>query len=101
MGTPAKRKDQFQCGGVPGALGAQQGSVRWMILRETLALALLGIAIAIPSGLAATRLISSRFVGLSPGDLSTLVTTGLLLLAFAFFAGYPRAQGASFSRRCR
>ena len=50
MGTPAKRKDQFQCGGVPGALGAQQGSVRSMILRETLALALLGIAIAIPSG---------------------------------------------------
>jgi predicted permease len=81
--------------GVRVALGAQQGSVRWMILRETLALALLGIAIGIPSGLAATRLIASMLFGLSPSDLSTVVTTCLLLLAVAFFAGYLPARKAS------
>src|SRR5207245_3512734 len=59
--------------GVRVALGAQQGSVRWMILRETLALALLGIAIGIPSGLAASRLVASMLFGLSPSDLSTIV----------------------------
>lgn len=81
--------------GVRVALGAQQGSVRWMILRETLMLTLLGIAIGIPSGLAATRLIASMLFGLSPSDFSTITTACLLLLAVAFFAGYLPARKAS------
>lgn len=81
--------------GVRFALGAQQRSVRWMILRETLALTLSGIAIGIPSGLAATRLIASTLFGLSPNDLSTIVTACLLLLTVAFLAGYLPARKAS------
>ena len=81
--------------GVRVALGAQQGSVRWMILRETLALTLFGIAIGIPSGLAASRLIASMLFGLSPSDLSTTVTACLLLLGVAFVAGYLPARKAS------
>lgn len=53
--------------GVRVALGAQQGSVRWMILRKTLTLALFGIAIGVPTGLAASRLIASLLFGLTPG----------------------------------
>jgi len=81
--------------GVRVALGAQPGSVRWMILRETLTLTLFGIAIGIPSGLAATRLIASMLFGLSRNDLSTIVTACFLLLAVAFFAGYLPARKAS------
>jgi predicted permease len=81
--------------GVRVALGAQQRSVRWMILRETLTLTLSGIAIGIPSGLAATRLIASMLFGLSPNDLSTIATMCLLLLTVAFFAGYLPARKAS------
>jgi ABC-type antimicrobial peptide transport system permease subunit len=81
--------------GVRVALGAQQGSVRWMILRETLALTLFGIAIGIPSGLAATRLIASMLFGLSPSDWPTIVTACLLLLAVALLAGYLPARKAS------
>ena len=81
--------------GVRVALGAQQKSVLWMILRETLALTLLGIALGIPSGLAASRLIASMLFGLSPNDLSTIVTACLLLLVVAFFAGYLPARKAS------
>lgn len=81
--------------GVRVALGAQQGNVRWMILRETLALTLFGIAIGIPSGLAATRLIASMLFGLSPSDFSTMAAACLLLLAVAFFAGYLPARKAS------
>lgn len=58
--------------GVRIALGAQQGSVRWMILRETLALTLSGVAIGIPFGLAATRLITNMLFGLSPSDVRPL-----------------------------
>ncbi len=81
--------------GVRVALGAQQRSVRWMILRETLALTLFGIAIGIPSGLAASRLIASMLFGLSPNDLPTIATSCLLLLVVALFAGYLPARRAS------
>ena len=81
--------------GVRVALGAQSGSVRWMVLRETLALTLFGISIGIPSGLAGSRLIASMLFGLSSSDLSTIVTACLLLLAVAFVAGYVPARRAS------
>jgi ABC-type antimicrobial peptide transport system permease subunit len=78
--------------GVRVALGR---SIRWMILRETLALTLFGIAIGIPSCLAASRVIASMLFGLSPSDLSIIMTACLLLLAVAFFAGYLPARIAS------
>jgi predicted permease len=81
--------------GVRVALGAQQGSVRWMILRETLTLTLLGVGVGIPSGLAASRLIASMLFGLSPSDVSTIVVACLLLLAVALLAGYLPARRAS------
>jgi predicted permease len=81
--------------GVRVALGAQQRSVRWMILRETLALTLLGVAVGIPSALAVNRLIASMLYGLSPSDLSTIVTVCLSLFAVALFAGYLPARKAS------
>jgi len=81
--------------GVRVALGAHQGSVRWMILRETLMLTLCGIAIGIPCGFAASRLIASMLFGLSPGDLSTILAVCLLLLAVASVAGYVPARRAS------
>jgi len=81
--------------GVRVALGAQRETVLWMVLRETLVLTLFGIAIGIPSGLAASQLIASMLFGLSPRDIPTIVTACLLLLAVAFFAGYLPARKAS------
>jgi predicted permease len=81
--------------GVRVALGAQSGRVLSMVLGETLALALFGIAIGIPSALAATRLIASMLFGLSPNDLPTITGASLLLLLVALFAGYLPARRAS------
>ena len=81
--------------GVRVALGAQQVSVLWMILRETLGLALVGIAIGIPSALAVNKLISSMLFGLSSSDLPTIVMASLTLFAVALFAGYLPARKAS------
>ena len=66
-----------------------------MILRETLGLALVGIAIGIPSALAVNKLISSMLFGLSSNDLPTIVMTCLMLFAVALFAGYLPARKAS------
>ncbi len=81
--------------GIRVAVGAQRQNVLWLVLRETLAMALFGIAIGIPSALAATRLIASMLFGLSPSDLPTITGVSLLLLVVALFAGYLPAQRAS------
>jgi predicted permease len=81
--------------GIRVALGAQRGNLLWIVLRETLALALFGIIIGIPSALAATRLITSMLFGLSPNDLPTIMSVSLLLLLVALFAGYLPARRAS------
>jgi predicted permease len=81
--------------GIRVAVGAQRQNVLWLVLRETLALALLGIAVGIPSALAATRLIATMLFGLSPSDLPTITAVSLLLLLVALFAGYLPARRAS------
>jgi predicted permease len=81
--------------GVRMALGAQRPNVLWLVLRETLALALFGIAIGIPSALAASRLIAGMLFGLSPNDPATIAGVSFLLLLVALFAGYLPARRAS------
>jgi len=81
--------------GIRVAVGAQQENILWIVLRETLALALLGIAIGIPSALAATRLIASMLFGFSSSDLPTIGSVSLFLLLVALFAGYLPARRAS------
>jgi predicted permease len=81
--------------GIRVAVGAQRQNVLWLVLRETLTLALFGIAIGIPSALAATRLIAKMLFGLSPSDLPTIIAVSLLLLLVALLAGYLPARRAS------
>ena len=81
--------------GIRVAVGAQRQNVLWLVLRETLTLALLGIAVGIPAALATSRLIASMLFGLSPNDLPTIVIVSFLLLAVALLAGYLPARRAS------
>jgi putative ABC transport system permease protein len=81
--------------GIRIALGAQRKNVLWLILQETLALTVLGIAIGIPSALVPTRLIAGMLFGVSPGDVPTIVGVSLLLVVVALFAGYLPARRAS------
>jgi len=81
--------------GIRVALGAQRENVLWIVLRETLALAIIGLVVGIPCAIAACRLISSMLFGLSPSDLPTIAAVSLLLLLVALFAGYLPARRAS------
>jgi predicted permease len=69
--------------GVRMALGAQRGEVVWMILRETLALLLVGLAIGIPVAAGAARLVASQLAGLRTiaPDAFLLSAAGLALVA--------------------
>lgn len=81
--------------GIRLAVGAQRVFVLSMILRETLVLALFGIAIGIPSALVAMRLIASTLFGVSTSDLPTIAGVSLLLLLVALLAGFFPAWRAS------
>jgi ABC-type antimicrobial peptide transport system permease subunit len=76
-------------------LGAQRQNILWIVLRETLALALLGLAIGVPCAFAASRLVADMLFGVSPNDLATMAGVSVLLLIVALVAGYLPARRAS------
>jgi ABC-type antimicrobial peptide transport system permease subunit len=81
--------------GIRMALGAAPGDILWMVLRETLALVLIGIAIGVPVAVAGARLISSQLFGLKAADPLTLLIATALLTGVAALAGYLPARRAS------
>jgi predicted permease len=81
--------------GIRVAIGAQRGNVLWLVVRETLAIVLLGMAIGIPCALAACRLIANMLFGVSTNDIPTIATVSFLLLLVALLAGYLPARRAS------
>jgi predicted permease len=81
--------------GIRLALGAQRGTVLRMILRETLTLTLIGIAVGVPCVFAATGFITHMLFGVTPYDPVTLVTASVVLLATGALAGYIPARRAT------
>jgi len=81
--------------GVRMALGAERRDIIWMVLRETLILVVIGMAIGVPAALGAARLISSQLFGLNPSDPVTLLIAIVLLTLVAALAGYLPARRAS------
>ena len=81
--------------GIRMALGAAQGDVVWMVMRDVLILVGIGIAVGVPAALALTSVVRSQLYGLTGHDPMTLVlaTVGLAVIAFA--AGYIPAVRAS------
>ncbi len=77
------------------ALGARAGSVQWMVLRDSLRMVVVGMAIGIPAAFALSRLVRSLLFGVSPGDPGTYVASGLLMLAVAALAAWLPARRAA------
>ena len=77
------------------ALGAERSHVLWLVMRESLWLVALGIAIGAPVALAGDRLISSMLFGLRATDAVSLLAAVGLLLVVAAIAGYLPARRAS------
>jgi ABC-type antimicrobial peptide transport system permease subunit len=81
--------------GVRMALGARRRDVLWLILKKTLALTLVGIALGVALALSSTRLIASLLFGLTPTDVTTLCSATLVMATVALLAGYLPARRAS------
>ncbi|HLG98693.1 MAG TPA: ABC transporter permease [Bryobacteraceae bacterium] len=80
--------------GIRMALGAQPASVLRMVLRETLSLTLVGIAVGLPCAVATARLITHLLFHVTPYDAVTLALAPVVLVAVATLAGYVPARRA-------
>jgi predicted permease len=81
--------------GIRMALGAGQGTVVWMVLRETLTLAGAGVAIGLAGAYGVTRLIQTQLFGVQPTDLLTMALASLGIAAVTALAGYIPARRAT------
>jgi ABC-type antimicrobial peptide transport system permease subunit len=81
--------------GVRMALGARNASVLWLILRETMILVTIGIAIGIPVAYLLSRYVSSQLYGVTPTDRSTGVAALAILVAVAALSGFIPARRAA------
>ena len=81
--------------GVRMALGAASGDVVWLVMREVLLLAGIGIGIGLPTAWGLTRFAKSQLYGIHPNDALTiaLATAGIALVAIV--SGYIPARRAT------
>ena len=77
------------------ALGAQRGGLVWLVLREVLLLAGIGIAVSVPAALVASKLVESFLFGMKRNDPWALATAVATLLTAALVAAYSPARKAS------
>lgn len=77
------------------ALGARNWGIAWMVLREVCVLAAVGLAIAVPTAIATSRLVESFLFGTMPNDPQALGLAVVVLLTAALAAGYGPARRAS------
>jgi len=90
--TVARRTPEI---GIRMALGAQPVAVVWMVLREVLMLAAVGLAISVPTALGTSKFVESFLFGMKPNDPSSLILAMTTLLGAALLAGYVPARKAS------
>jgi len=81
--------------GIRLVLGAQRSNILWLVLRQGLNLAVLGVVIGLIGAVALTRFLSSLLFDLQPTDPLTLLVTSLLLVAIASLACWVPARRAS------
>jgi putative ABC transport system permease protein len=80
--------------GIRMALGAQKTQMLTMVLRQSMRLVVIGLAIGFLVALAATRVMSTLLYGVGANDLSIYAVVIALLSAAAFLASYVPARRA-------
>jgi ABC-type antimicrobial peptide transport system permease subunit len=81
--------------GVRMALGAQRGRVLQMVMRESLQIAALGVALGIPLAMLTGRFMTSMLFGLEPYDKWTALASLVGVVAIGLVAGYLPARRAA------
>jgi ABC-type antimicrobial peptide transport system permease subunit len=81
--------------GIRMALGAESRSVLKLVLRQGIALAMVGAAVGISVALGLTRYLASMLYDVHPNDPVTLIAAAMLLVLVALAACYIPARRAT------
>ena len=81
--------------GIRVALGADQGGIRAMILRQGLVLALVGVVVGLVAALAGARVMVSLIFRVSPFDPAVYAAASAFMVAVAALAAYLPARRAT------
>jgi putative ABC transport system permease protein len=81
--------------GLRMAIGAKQRDVVAMVLRESLLVVAVGMAVGVAAALLGTRALSGLLFGVGPMDPATWLSVTSLLFAVAFLASYVPARRAT------
>jgi putative ABC transport system permease protein len=81
--------------GVRMALGAVQGDVVWLVMREVIALVGAGMALGLIAAFGLSRVVRAQLYGVTPADPIAIVTAVAVLGAVALAAGYIPAIRAT------
>ncbi len=81
--------------GVRLAVGAQRPQVLWMILKESLLLAAIGIGVGVPLALGISRLLRTMLFGVGPNDAATFVAALGMVTIVALAASFVPARKAA------
>jgi predicted permease len=90
--STSQRTSEF---GLREALGAGPSDVTRMVLGEAVRVAIIGVAIGVPAGLAATRLLRAQLFGVGPIDFPSLGIAIVVLMATTVVASYLPARRAA------
>jgi predicted permease len=81
--------------GIRMAIGAAKMDVLWLVMRETLQLLGIGIALALPLSWVLTQTIRSQLYGIEPNDPVSMGLAVLCIAAVGILAGYVPARRAT------
>jgi ABC-type antimicrobial peptide transport system permease subunit len=81
--------------GIRMALGATRGNVAWLILREVMVVAAIGLGIGLCAAYFAGKVVESELYGVKGSDPAIFTIAALLLAAVAMLAGFLPARRAA------
>ena len=90
--TVSRRTNEI---GIRMALGAQRADVMRQVLRESMLLVAVGVAIGVAAAFGTGRFLSTMLFGLAPTDVVTIAAATLLMVAVSALAGFLPARRAS------
>jgi predicted permease len=81
--------------GVRMALGAASTDVLWLVMKDVVILAGIGIAVGLPAAWGLTRMVKSQLYGIEPNDPYTVAAAAVGIAFVALLAGYIPARKAT------
>jgi predicted permease len=88
----ARRRGEI---GIRMALGAAQGAVTWLVLRDVILMLVVGTTLGISASLGTGRFVKSLLFGVEAGNLLTLAAAAAILCAASLIAAYLPARRAA------